>query len=208
MPKILSPVDFEKESKNVSPKYLACSFNKKTEPSSDTKLIIVGTLTPPDTAYFYCSFFNRIYGYIDEALKDEKLKQLVGNGQNPSLKELKRGLSRVRTKRIKIDLLPKEEIDKRVKAIEQILKDNKIAFLDVMDKAIRKNLTSYDDDIEFFTLAYDDFKNIKPGTVIIANSKLAYECCLSLNVKAQLLSQRCDTKKQWVDAIVAALIES
>lgn len=171
MPKILSPVDFEKESKKVSPNDLACSFNKNTTLSSNTKLIIVGTLNPPDTAYFYCSFFNRIYGYIDEALK-----QLQRNGQN-TLKELKRGLSRVQTKRIKIDLLPKEEIDKRVTAIKDILDKNGIAFLDVMDKAIRKKPTSRDNDISFFTLAYDDFKNIDPDTVIIANSKLAFDCC-------------------------------
>ncbi len=199
MPKVLSSVDFRKESKKVSPNFLACSFNKNTTLSSNTKLIIVGTLTPPDTAYFYCSFFNRIYGYIDEALK-----QLGRNGHS-TLKELKRGLSRVQTKRIKIDLLPKEEVDEHVAAIKQILDKNGIAFLDVMDKAIRKKLTSYDDDIRFFTLAYDDFKNINPDTVIVANSKLAFDCCISLNVKSQFLSQRFDGKEKWVKAIVNAI---
>ena len=58
-----------------------------------------------------------------------------------TLKELKIGLSRVQTKRIKIDLLPKEEIDERVTEIKQILDKNGIAFLDVMDKAIRKKPT-------------------------------------------------------------------
>ena len=199
MPKILSSVNFQKESKKVSPNYLACSFNKNTTLSSNTKLVIVGTLTPPDTAYFYCSFFNRIYGYIDEALKQ------LGRNDPKTLKELKIGLSRVQTKRIKIDLLSKKEIDERVTEIKKILDKYGIAFLDVMDKAIRKKPTSRDNDIRFFTLAYDDFKNINPDTVIITNSKLAFDCCKSLNVKPQPLSQRLNGKEKWVKAIVNAI---
>lgn len=48
---------------------LDCSFNKETTLNKDTKLVIVGTITPPNTKYFYCSYYNRIYGYIDEALQ-------------------------------------------------------------------------------------------------------------------------------------------
>ena len=53
--------------------------------------------------------------------------------------------------------------------------------------------------------AYDDFKNINPDTVIITNSKLAFDCCKSLNVKPQPLSQRLNGKEKWVKAIVNAI---
>ena len=52
---------------------------------------------------------------------------------------------------------------------------------------------------------YDDFKNINPDTVIITNSKLAFDCCKSLNVKPQPLSQRLNGKEKWVKAIVNAI---
>ena len=74
-----------------------------------------------------------------------------------------------------------------------------------MDKAIRKKQTCYDDDILFFTLAYDDFKKIDPNTVIIANSKLAFDCCLALNIKPHYLSQRFDKKTKWIKEIINAI---
>lgn len=200
MLKEVTEKDFINKSLGVSSDLLAQSYNKHTTLSENTKLVIVGTLTPPNTAYFYCSFYNRIYGYIDEALE-----RLNRSGEH-ILKELKRGLSKVDNKHAKIDLLPQKEIDKRVELIKQILSKNGIAFLDVMDKAIRKKISSYDDDIVYYTLAINDFHNINPTATIIANSKLANECAVKIGVKNLVyLSQRFDKKDKWVETIIKAI---
>ena len=54
------------------------SCNKNNCLNTKTKLVIVGTITPPDGAgYFYTAPRNKIYGYIDYAI-------------NTNLKELKK----------------------------------------------------------------------------------------------------------------------
>ena len=195
MPKIVTEKDFLELSKGVDKELINSSFNKQTTSPETANLIIVGTLTPPDTSYFYCSYLNRIYGYIDEALK-----QLHRNGKE-TLKELKVGLSYFKSKKKTINLLPKEEIEIRVNKIKSILKNNSIAFLDVMDKAIRRKKTSLDSDIKYFVLAEDDFKSINKNATIIANSKLAYDCLAQMHIEAIFLSQRFGKKEDWVDAI-------
>jgi len=201
MPKQISETEFLEKSKGVSAELLAHSHNENTTFSKNTKLVIVGTLTPPDTKYFYCSFYNRIYGYIDESLK-----KLTRTG-NETLKELKKGLQEVHNKHVDIKLCNQVEIDQKVNSIKEILDKNGIAFLDVMDKAIRKEKSSYDKDIEYFTLAKNDFKKINSSTVkVIANSKLAEKCAIEMGIKnLKFLSQRFDKKSDWVKAIIDAI---
>ena len=201
MPKEIRDSDFL--NKKSSAKYIGTSFNKQSTICPETKLVIVGTITPPETKYFYCSYYNRIYGYIDAALEE------LNRSPNHSLKGLKKGLSKCAKKGI--DLLPNNEINERVKEIGNILSNNGIAFLDVMSNVIRNKNTYLDKDIECYVLAKDDFKKIGPKTMIIANSKLAFDCVKKIllnrlnrnNIK--YLSQRTERKACWVSAITEAI---
>ncbi|HAS55721.1 MAG TPA: hypothetical protein DEF61_00450 [Firmicutes bacterium] len=193
--RIDNETEYLQKASNVPSDLLANSFNKNSTISKNTKLVIVGTLTPPDTAYFYCSFYNRIYGYIDEAINN------LGRNNAITLKELKIGLAKVHNKRTNINLCEKNKVEKKVNLIKEILSKNKIAFLDVMDKAIRRKKTPYDHDIEFYKLAKNDLRKISPSMTTIANSKLAKECLDSIGIKSTLLSQRADKKSKWIEMI-------
>ena len=174
---------------------LDCSFNKETTLNKDAKLVIVGTITPPNTKYFYCSYYNRIYGYIDEAL------QL--SGTEDSLKMLKLGLSEVNNNRIAIDLLNDTIIKSRVDKIKSILKANKIAFLDTMSRVIRERNSPYDKDILYYSVDYANLEQLKKlkNVTVIANSKLAGALCEEAGVNFTYLSQRKDKKETWLDKI-------
>ena len=174
---------------------LDCSFNKETTLNKDAKLVIVGTITPPNTKYFYCSYYNRIYGYIDEAL------QL--SGSKNSLKMLKIGLSEVNNKKIAIDLLNDTNIKCKVDEIKSILKANKIAFLDTMRRVIRKRNSPYDKDILYYSVDYANLEQLKKlkNVTVIANSKLAGALCEEAGVNFTYLSQRKDKKETWLDKI-------
>ena len=67
------------------------SMNCKNCVTKDTKLIIVGTITPPDgqnRGYFYTAPRNRLYGYLDEALGTKfKLKKLALYGASDADKQ-------------------------------------------------------------------------------------------------------------------------
>ena len=174
---------------------LDCSFNKETTLNKDAKLVIVGTITPPNTKYFYCSYYNRIYGYIDEAL------QL--SGSKDSLKMLKLGLSEVNNKKIAIDLLNDTNIKSRVDKIKSILKANKIAFLDTMSRVIRKRNSPYDKDILYYSVDYANLEQLKKlkNVTVITNSKLASDLCKEAGINFTYLSQRKDKKETWLDKI-------
>ena len=88
------------------------SFNSESAIDNNTKLLIVGTLTPLDEKcnYFYSSNRNRIYGYIDDAL-------------GTRLEELKQKLRKAMTKK---------EINSIKKEIKSVLKEKNIALLDVI----------------------------------------------------------------------------
>ncbi|MGN0813264.1 MAG: hypothetical protein ACI4MQ_07140 [Candidatus Coproplasma sp.] len=128
------------------------SFNREHCVTKDTEIIIVGTITPPKACgYFYTSPYNCIYGYIDEV-------------RNTGLKELKR--------KLKTHSTAKDEI-------VATLTQQKIAFLDVMEKVIRIKGSSADDDIQNFCLDYNAFEQVfgdllvNKGVKIICNSRLA-----------------------------------
>ena len=178
---------------------LESSFNQETTLNEETKLVIVGTITPPNTKYFYCSYYNFIYGYIDEALKL--------SGTESSLKKLKYGLSKVDNKKIKIELLNPADIKSRVDEIKSILKRNKIAFLDTMDKVIRKRNSHYDKDILYYSVdnaKLEQLKKLKNVTVI-ANSKLASALCMEAGVNFTYLAQRGGRKEEWLNMISETL---
>ena len=188
MPKIVSLEEFNKITLQSNlEKAESCNFNHCVTP--ETKLIIVGTITPPAGAgYFYSAPRNKIYGYLDECFSDT------------SLKELKKQLhSNPENKTQIID-----EIKKQLTA-------KKIAFLDVIKYAIRKKDSPADNDIAFCTLDEDVFK-ISTNATIICNSRLAEECfcsiCDKLNFdpsKHIFLSQRSGLKKDWISTIKSIL---
>lgn len=194
MPKQIEEIQFSNISKQKPNELVTKSFNSQTTLDDDTRLVIVGTLTPPCTRYFYCAPRNRIFGYIDEALEE------LGYNEEVKLKELKKGLSN--------SSLPKNIVDEKVEAIKTILRKHKIAFLDVMNNAIRKNNKSHDDEnIEYYTLATDDFRKVNLLATIIVNSRLAEKCFAQMNItlKSRFLSQRSGLKVEWLKAIKEAI---
>ena len=165
------------------------SFNEQNCLTPNTKLIIVGTITPSEgcrNGYFYTARYNRIYGYIDQAigtnLKEKKLA--LADGKNNA------------------DI---------VSEIIKILKDNKIAFLDVMKQVIRPQNSYEDDKIRCYLLDTDSFNNIDESVTIICNSKLAEEGYIKIcnhlgrNSKHVFLSQRSGKKAEWLDTIKSCL---
>ena len=134
--------------------------------------------------YFYTSPRNRIYGYIDAARGTE-------------LVEKKRKLTDIRLSR-----LQNEQI---IETIKNELQEQKIAFLDVIESAIRLKDSYSDRDIKCYTLDYSAFstvsKNVKK---VICNSRLAENCYNTIRTKilnlpvATYLSQRSGTKESWI----------
>ena len=184
MSKKLNKQDFALEQKKIDGATLevVSSCNLKNCVDENTRLIIVGTITPPEGAgYFYTSPYNKIYGYIDAAL-------------NTDLKAKKKILHE--TKDLSV-----------INEIIDILKSKGIAFLDVFDSVIRKQKSPYDDDIKYYTLDIDSFKkNI--NAKFICNSRLAEKCfleiCETLGISDPnyiYLSQRKGTKDEWVQTI-------
>lgn len=162
------------------------SFNSQHCVMAETKIIIVGTITPPkgtNCGYFYTAPRNNIYGYIDAA-------------RGTNLKELKNKLNGSNL----IDL-QKAQI---VGEIKDVLREQQIAFLDIMDKAIRKKGSYKDSDIAAYTLDNSTFQNIRQGVKIICNSRLAktgfeqIQRNLGSNLSYKYLSQRSGKKVEWI----------
>lgn len=184
MPKLLNENEFDLQKRNLEDGFeVVRSCNDNNCVQEDTKVIIVGTLTPPEGAgYFYTAPRNKIYGYLDQSLENTDLK--------------------VQKKRLLEQPNNKEIIDN----IKQTLMDNKIAFLDVIEYAIRKDNSPADKDIKYYTLDTEVFtKNTKAK--YICNSIMARNCfleiCKTLNLELNYiyLSQRHATKKEWIDEI-------
>ncbi len=186
MLKKLNEVEFEKVKNEIDfNSGLECveSCNSKNCVTDKTKLVIVGTITPPEGAgYFYTAPRNKIYGYIDQALG------------NTNLKELKK------------ELLQSPNNFEIINNIKQTLVENKIAFLDVIKCAIRRNDSPYDNDIKYYTIDKECFQKNKDA-VYVCNSVLAQNCFLEIckelgfELKHIYLSQRKDTKALWLETI-------
>lgn len=186
MPKKVSELEFEKYKSELNFDCgLECveSCNSKNCVTDKTKLVIVGTITPPEGAgYFYTAPRNKIYGYIDQALG------------NTNLKELKK------------ELLQNPNDDGIIGKIKSCLVENNIAFLDVIKSAIRRDDSPYDNDIKYYTVDKDCFAKNKDA-VYVCNSALAQTCFLEIceelgvELKHIYLSQRKDTKQSWLETI-------
>lgn len=132
------------------------SLNKEHCINENTKLIIVGTITPPkgmENGYFYTAPDNNIYDYIDEALGINMFSEL------------------------KTKLKNSDEKGSVIEEIKKELKRYNIAFLDVVKNAIRVRGSSSDQDISYYSLDNDSFekifKIIRDDTFFICNSRMA-----------------------------------
>ena len=165
----------------------SCNYNHCVTPQ--TKLVIVGTITPPAGAgYFYSAPRNKIYGYLDECFFDTNLKELK--------------------KKLHADPENRKEI---IDEIKNQLVSKKVAFLDVIKYAIRKKDSPADNDIKFCSLDENVFK-INPNAIYICNSRLAENCfkeiCETLKINPKqciYLSQRSSLKKDWLKTITEIL---
>lgn len=171
--------------------YLECfdeSHNGDNILCLDTKLVIMGTITPKNFDYFYCAPRNRIFGYIDEAV-----------GSN--LKELK----------IKLNISKNEsEKQKIIVDIKKILTDNKIAFVDAMKYVIRDKdkINSHDDTaIKYYSIDGNTLKTINDYSIIICNSRLSQDIVSKIfNINKNELTYipqrgKNSTKLNWLSGI-------
>ena len=128
------------------------SFNYETVANENTKLVIVGTYTPKkgrDNGYYYCSSRkNNMYLIIDDYF-----------GLNGELLERKEYL------------FNHQRDANSINEIKNILKELKIAFVDVIDYAISSNNNASDDAIECFSLDRDVFNIVTDSTIIVCNSR-------------------------------------
>ena len=157
MPKLVSVTELNNLCVSMDKNVYECvsSFNSQHCVMAETKIIIVGTITPPkgtNGGYFYTAPRNNIYGYIDAA-RGTNLKELKNKLNGSDLTDLQ-----------------KTQI---VGEIKDVLREQQIAFLDIMDKAIRKKGSYKDSDIAAYTLDNSTFQNIPQGAKIICNSRLA-----------------------------------
>lgn len=128
------------------------SFNCDTNIDDNTKVVIVGTLTPKkgrQNGYFYSSPSNRMFEILDTYFKSKNIdsnliyikKQLLKNPNNQHIiNQLKMELSKLH-----------------------------IALLDVIDTAIASTTNANDDEIIDFNLDYTTFQKY-------SNMKMVYIC--------------------------------
>ena len=134
------------------------SFNKDYFlVNANTKVIIVGTITPPkgrlvNGGFYYMSEQNRMYDILDAYYK--------AVNKSSSFKLNKKAVN--------------------IKALIEELKDKGIAFIDVIDSCNNPKESYKDDDLEDIKLDYEAFKDIDENIVLIANSKNAYEGLLKI----------------------------
>ena len=159
------------------------SCNKENCLTPDTAIVIVGTLTPSGgKGYFYTAPHNKIYAFIDAA----------------------RGTNLVAKKKMLQD--PAHSDADRQQIIGEIKKElisQKIAFVDVVESAIRKKGSYADKDIKFISLDYNAFTQIPKNAKVICNSRLAESRYNDIREKIStlpepvFLSQRVGTKENW-----------
>lgn len=140
---------------------LCSSFNAKNAITSKTKVIIVGTLTPPagrKNGYFYSAPKNCVYKLLDNFFKIKN--------NNTNFVQYKENLINAINAQKGI----------YIKQIKNELKNNSIAFLDIIDTAIASTTSYKDDEIAIFNLDYNSFKNVlnrQQDIVFLCTSKKA-----------------------------------
>lgn len=141
-----------------STNYSLChSFNYDSNINKNTKLVIVGTLTPKKgraVGYFYSSPTNRMFEILDS--------YFLSKNQQSNLKTIK-------------SQLIKNPHDKNViQQLKNELHKHQIALLDVIDYTVASDLTASDDEIIKFNLDYKTFETIKNRNIIfVCNSRNA-----------------------------------
>lgn len=189
MPKMISAKDIKGCNFDKSKYHFAENFNKNHCITPNTRLVVVGTITPPaGNGYFYTSPANKIYGYLDETLNQKTLKAL------------------------KMELIDrKNEKNPIILQIKENLIKNRIGFLDIMKYAIRKNDSPYDNDILYYSLDLEGFALVPKDAVFICNSRLAeqgyLQVCETLKIQPNYvyLSQRGTRKEKWLQTLKSIL---
>lgn len=156
------------------------SLNRLSNFSSSTRILIVGTLTPPEGmahGYFYSSCrAKRIYRMLDNALG-------ISSKENESLSLL------IQTLIVESDQEKKETI---VAKINKKLSDNGIAFFDTVNEAYRKDPLSPKDsdlvDVSYSCSFYNErfANNIK---LYIFTSELA-ECWFRQHIDENTITEK------------------
>lgn len=167
------------------------SFNYNHAIDSNTKLIIVGTLTPHDgrkNGYFYSADGNGVYGLLDE--------YFAGKSNFLNLKN---------------KLIASSNKAQCIDDIINELKKFNIAFLDVIDCAIASTTSPDDDEILYFNLDFDSFKNLLDTLSdfnFVCTSKNAVEgllyilkkhCTVPTNVGTYPINLSYNNKKFFID---------
>ena len=153
------------------------SFNSQNCMTEDTEIIIVGTITPTE---------GMRNGYFYTSPRN-RIYGYIDAARGTELVEKK-----------------KEQI---IETIKNELQEQKIAFLDVIESAIRLKDSYSDRDIKCYTLDYSAFSNIsKHVKKVICNSRLAEECYNVIRTEKDLpaaiyLSQRDGTKESWINEL-------
>lgn len=148
--------------------------------NENTKIIVVGTITPKEIPFYYCS--SNIYKYIDDALEINEFVAIKKSILNNSKRE-------------------------KIQDMINLLNKYNIAFVDVFEKVIRTNNNSHEDkDIIYATIEYNHFKPIKnTKALILCNSHLAEDVYKVISTKLNLKNE-CRyyplpraSKQSWID---------
>lgn len=142
------------------------SFNHNTNLSDNTKIVIVGTLTPKrgrEMGFYYSSPTNHMLDILDTYFLEKHI--------NTNLKTIKN------------KLIKSPKNNEVIQELKSELTRLGIALLDVVDTAIASDLVASDDEILYFNLDYNAFNNIpNSNLVFICNSRNA-ECALNIIAK-------------------------
>lgn len=157
--KLFSNLSKDDISKIKVPKgYSFCaSFNHNTNLSDNTKIVIVGTLTPKrgrEIGFYYSSPTNHMLDILDTYFLEKHINTNLKTIKNKLIKNPKSG-----------------EI---IEELKSELNRLNIALLDVVDTSIASDLVASDDEILYFNLDYATFSNISNTNLIfICNSRNA-----------------------------------
>lgn len=133
------------------------SFNSDTNIDDNTKIVIVGTLTPKkgrQNGYFYSSPSNRMFEILDTYFKSKNIDSNLGS--------------------IKKRLLENPNNQDIINQLKKELTKLHIALLDVVDTAIASTTNASDDEIIDFNLDYTTFQKYSNMEIVyICNSRNA-----------------------------------
>lgn len=145
---------------------LCTSFNQNSNFNENTKVIIVGTLTPKkgrDNGYFYSSPSNRMLEILDAYfLSKNRPSNLLS---------------------IKNELIKNPKDTAIIEKLKSELSKNNIALLDVIKTAIASTITASDDEIIEFDLDFETFAKLKNQNVIYICNSLNAQYALEIIAK-------------------------